>query len=223
MSTDKPAGKCIQFRAAKGGSAEVIIYGDIGFDVRASDFARELRAMGKPEQIDLRINSFGGDVFDGVAIHSLLESHSARVVVHIDGMAASAASVIAMAGDEIRVVEAGFVMIHDAWSVTAGNASEMRAMADRLEAVSAQIAGIYQRRTGHEMAQIRQWMAAEREFSAYDAVEAKFATSVVEGKRMAAKYDPARHHFRKPPVAAMSPARASAARLINEMKALRSI
>jgi ATP-dependent protease ClpP protease subunit len=221
MSTDGPA-PCVRFRAAKNGAAEIILYGDIGFDVRAADFARELRALGRPEQIDLRINSYGGDVFDGVAIHSLLEASGSRVVVHVDGMAASAASVVAMAGDEVRIVEAGFLMIHDAWMIAAGNAVAMRQAAERLEAVSAQMAGIYQRRTGKELAQIREWMAEEREFSAADAVAAGFATSVVEGRRMAARYDPARHLFRAPPSAASSERRHAAVRIINEMKALRS-
>lgn len=207
----------IQFRAAKE-RGEIILYGDIGFDVTARGFSDEMKALGKVKDIDLRINSFGGDVFDGVAIYSRLKESGANITVHIDGIAASAASVIAMAGSSIRIAEAGFVMIHDAWAVAVGNAADMRKQADRLEAVSAQIAGIYQRRTGQEMEQIREWMAAETEFNAEEAVEAGFATEVFEAERMAAKFDPERHHFKKTPTPLLPEKRAEAEKLIARMR-----
>ncbi len=207
----------IKFTAKKH-KGEIILYGDIGFDITAKEFSDELKALDSPHDIDVRINSFGGDVFDGVAIYSRLIDSGATITVFIDGIAASAASVIAMAGHEIHIAEAGFVMIHDAWVLTMGNASELRKKAAQLEAVSEQIAGIYQRRTGQEMVKIRELMAAEAEFNATQAVELGFATSVFEAERLAAHYDPERHHFKTPPSVTFPVRMAEAQRAVAEMR-----
>ncbi len=207
----------IKFRADKHGH-EIILYGDIGFDITAREFSDELKALGDVKDITIRINSFGGDVFDGVAIYSRLIDSGAKITVFIDGIAASAASVIAMAGNEIHIGEAGFVMIHDAWAGAVGNAAAMMKMAGRLEAVSEQVAGSYQRRTGMDMAKIRDLMAAEAEFNATQAVEFGFATEVFEAERLAAKYDPERHHFKTPPSATLQERGAKAHRMIAEMR-----
>ncbi len=207
----------IKFTAKKH-AAEIIIYGDIGWDVTAKEFSDELKALGDVKEITVRINSFGGDVFDGVAIYSRLIDSGANITVFIDGIAASAASVIAMAGKEIHIAEAGFVMIHDAWTMAMGNAADLIKTAARLEAVSEQIAGIYQRRTGLELAKIREMMATETEFNATEAVEFGFATGIFEAERLAAHYDPSRHHFKNPPSATLQPRQAEAQRKIAEMK-----
>lgn len=204
--------------AAKGEAAEIILYGDIGYDVTAKDFSDELKRLGKVKAIDLRINSFGGDVFDGIAIYSRLVDSGAAITVHVDGIAASAASVVAMAGKTIRMTEAGTMMIHDAWTLGIGNAAELRRVADRLEAASGQMAGIYERRTGNDLAQLRAWMAEEYEFGAVEAVEHGFATETFAGQRVAARYDPERHLFRRKPAAAMPPKMAEAGRQITEMR-----
>ena len=206
----------IKFRADKHGH-EIILYGDVGYDITAKEFSDEMKALGDVKDITVRINSFGGDVFDGVAIYSRLIDSGAKITVFIDGIAASAASVIAMAGKEIHIAEAGFVMIHDAWALAMGNASDLRKTAARLEAVSEQIAGIYQRRTGMDMSKIREMMAAETEFNATEAVEFGFATEIFEAERLAAKYDPERHHFKRPPSATLLPRQAESQRLIAEM------
>jgi len=207
----------MKFRADKHGH-EIVLYGDIGFDITAKEFSEELKALGDVRDITVRINSFGGDMFDGVAIYSRLIDSGAKITVFIDGMAASAASVIAMAGHEIHIAEAGFVVIHDAWVMTKGNAAKLRKTADQLEAASEQIAGIYQRSTGRGMAEIREWMAAETEFNAEQAVEFGFATEIFEAERLAARYDSARHHFRRPPSATLPPRMAEAQRMIAEMQ-----
>ncbi len=95
----------MKFRADKHGH-EIILYGDIGFDITAKEFSDEMKALGDVKNITVRINSFGGDVFDGVAIYSRLIDSGADITVFIDGIAASAASVIAMAGREIHIAEA---------------------------------------------------------------------------------------------------------------------
>ncbi len=207
----------IKFTARKK-EAEIIIYGDIGWDITAKEFSDELKALGDVKEITVRINSFGGDVFDGVAIYSRLIDSGANITVFIDGIAASAASVIAMAGKEIHIAEAGFVMIHDAWTMARGNADDLRKTAARLEAVSEQIAGIYQRRTGVDMAKIREMMAAETEFNAEQSIEFGFATEIFEAERLAAHYNPERHHFKNPPSATLQPRQAEAQRMIAEMK-----
>ncbi len=204
--------------SAKKHAAEIIIYGDIGWDITAKEFSDELKALGDVKAITVRINSFGGDVFDGVAIYSRLIDSGADITVFIDGIAASAASVIAMAGKEIHIAEAGFLMIHDAWARAVGNAADLIKTAARLEAVSEQIAGIYQRRTGLDLANIREMMATETEFNAADAVEFGFATNVFEAERLAARYDKERHHFKHPPSATLQPRQAEAQRAIAEMK-----
>lgn len=204
--------------SAKKHDADIILYGDIGFDITAKEFSDQLKALGEVKEIAVRINSFGGDVFDGVAIYSRLIDSGANIIVYIDGIAASAASVIAMAGHEIHIAEAGFVMIHDAWVMTMGNAAELRKKADKLEAVSEQIAGIYQRRSGKDLAEIRALMEAETEFNATQAVEFGFATEIFEAERLAAKYDPDRHHFKNAPSVTFPARAAEAQRMIAEMR-----
>ena len=207
----------MKFRADKHGH-EIILYGDIGFDITAKEFSDELKALGDVSEITVRINSFGGDVFDGVAIYSRLIDSGAKIVVFIDGIAASAASVIAMAGHEIHIGEAAFIMIHDARTLTKGEAADLRKTADRLDAVNEQMAGIYQRRTGLEIAKIREMMADETEFNAEQAVEFGFATDIFEAERLAAHYDPERHHFKRPPSVILKPRQAEAQRMIAEMR-----
>lgn len=200
-------------------SADLIIYGDIGYEVTAVGVSAELARMGAVDEIYIRINSFGGDAFDGMAIFQRLSEHRAKKIVHIDGIAASAASVIAMAGDEIMIARGGFFIIHDAWIGVVGNAAKLRAAADRSDALSGQMAGIYVRKSGASMDEVRAWMAEEKWFDSENAVAAGFATSIVETERMAAKFDPARHHFRENPARIIaSPKRDVAALTLARMK-----
>jgi ATP-dependent protease ClpP protease subunit len=179
---------------------EVCIHEDIGkrfggvFDKR---FAADLKALGAVSTIQVRLNSYGGDVFEGLAIYRLLADHPATVVTFIDGIAASIASVIAMAGDEIRSAEAGEIMIHEAWTVAIGPAGEMRAAADQLEATSSGIADVYAARTGQSKDQIQAWMAAETTFQSADAVKHGFAQTVMPNVKMAARHHPSAMHWRR--------------------------
>lgn len=178
---------------AKGNrSGEVLIYEDVGAGwfggVTAKQFKADVHALGTLDTLDVRVASYGGDVIEGLAIYRTLAEHKARVVVHIDSTAASIASVIAMAGNERIIAEAGNVMIHDAWTIAAGNAADMRRMADQLESTSGQIAEIYAARTGNSLDQVKAWMAETKWFYGQEAVDAKFADSVAANVRMAA-YD----------------------------------
>jgi len=198
------AGYAVKARADQ--SAEILIYEDVGQGwfggVSAKQFAADLKALGNVKTIDVRINSYGGDVFDGLAIYQQLVRHQAAIITHIDGVAASIASVIAMAGSEIRIAEAGWLMIHDAWGLAIGNAAEMRRQADLLDSVTQQVAGVYQARTSKPIEDIRAWMADEKWFNAADAIDAGMATSMAENLRVAAHAAPSQHaKFRHLPTA----------------------
>jgi len=191
-------------KASKAG--EILIYEDVGAGwfggVSAKSFTDALKALGDVATLDVRINSYGGDVFDGLAIYQQLVQSKARVTTHIDGIAASIASIIAMAGKEIKIAEAGWMMIHDAWGIFAGNAQALRENADRLDAVSKQLAGIYVARTKKKDEDIVNWMAQEKWFDSKDAVANGFATSVSENLRMAAHAAPPGHFRHVPTVLA---------------------
>lgn len=199
------AGYSIKARA--NASAEIYIYEDVGEGwfggVSAKQFATDLKALGDISTIDVRINSAGGDVFDGLAIYRQLVDHKAKVVSHIDGMAASIASVIAMAGDEIKIAEAGFVMIHNAWGLSIGDGTEMRRMADLLDTTTGAIRDVYRARTSIADEDLQAMMTAETWLTGADAVEKGFADTLVENLRVAAsaKIDPAKHKFRHMPAA----------------------
>jgi ATP-dependent Clp protease protease subunit len=166
-------GAGFSIKAKANQEADVYIYEDVGAGwfggVTAKQFADDLKAIGSVSTINLRINSAGGDVFDGLAIYRLLVDHKAKVITYIDGLAASIASVIACAGDEINVSEAGFVMIHDAWGVSMGNAADMRRMADLLDTTSGSIADVYVARTKNSAKSVRDWMAGETWFTGKEA------------------------------------------------------
>lgn len=208
-----PAGYTMK---AKDAEAEIMLYGDVGDSwfggVTAKQFADDLKALGNVTTINLRINSPGGDVFQGLTIYRLLVDHKAKVIAHIDGLAASIASVIAMAAEEIRISEAGFLMIHNAWGVALGSADDMRTMANLLDKTTASIRDVYVARTGKTADEVSAWMDAETWFTADEAVEHGFATSVADNMRLAARVDPAKHKFMHAPAALAGTPNADAAR-----------
>lgn len=162
-----------------GDRAEVFIYGAIDdWDgVSASAFTRELKGI-TASAIDLRINSPGGLVFEAVAIYTALKRHPATVDVHVDGLAASAASFVAMAGDSVEIEKPAKMMIHDARGIVIGNAEDMRAMGVLLDELSDTIADIYADRTGKPSKQWRDAMKAETWYSAEQAVNSGLADRV---------------------------------------------
>lgn len=160
-------------------TAEILIYDEIDswFGVSAEQFVRDLAAV-DADQINVRINSPGGDVFDGIAIMNAIRGHSAKVVTYVDGLAASAASVIALAGDEVVMRPGTEMMIHEAWGVAVGDAQEMRGYADRLDRIGNTMAGLYAEKTGASADEMRALMQAETWFTADEAVEAGLADRV---------------------------------------------
>lgn len=184
--------------AAGGGDAEILIYDEIGaFGITAKQFAGDLKALGKAARITLRINSPGGSVFDGLAIHNSLKRLSAHKTVWIDGIAASIASVIAMAGDEIVMPENAMMMIHDPAGVVVGAAPDMRAMAEALDRIKGGLVAAYRDRTGKPDDEIERLMADETWMTATEAVAAGFADRVDKPIRATAHFDLSR--FRNVP------------------------
>lgn len=163
--------------------ATVRIYDEIGYwGVTAEDFASELSQVTAPE-IEVQINSPGGEVFAGIAIYNALRSHPAKVTTRVDGIAASIASVIAQAGDHRVMLSSAQMMIHEAWGLAVGPARDMREMADLLDRQSDVIAGIYASRSGGDVAAFREHMAAEKWLTDKEAVELGLADEVVEPER----------------------------------------
>lgn len=155
--------------------ATVRIYDEIGmWGTTAADFANQVAAL-DVKAIDLRLNSPGGSVFDGTAIYNTLASHKARVDVTVDGVAASIASVIAMAGDSVTMGRGARMMIHNPSGLVLGNASDMREMANLLDMLAEDIAGFYAARAGGDTSHWLAAMAAETWYSAQEAVDAGLA------------------------------------------------
>lgn len=136
--------------------------------------------------IHLRINSPGGSVFAARAMEQALREHKARIVVHIDGIAASAATFIAMAGDEIVMNKGAMFMIHKAWTWTAGNADDLAKEVELLTKIDSTLAQTYADRTGKSIETIAGWMADETWFTADEAVEYGFADKLAETEAKAA-------------------------------------
>lgn len=203
---------------AKAKSAEILIYDDIGEGwiggISAKSFIADLKALPDVDTVNVRIHSEGGAVFDGQAIYNAIKRLDARVEVDIDGIAASIASIIAMAGDEIRMAENGFMMIHDPWMVAAGTASELRDAAETMDKVRDTLLKTYVNRTGTDSETISQMMLDETWMNADEALEFGFIDSVTEEMKLAAKIDTKR--FRKLPQALAEPPEPAANPLAEE-------
>lgn len=166
-------------------SLELLLYDFIGLNffgegIDPTTLVKEIRNS-EAKTIDVRINSPGGLVFDAVAIHNALREHPARVVTHVDALAASAASFVAMAGDEIRMADNAFIMIHKAHGLTVGNEDDHRETAALLAQMDKMIGNIYAKRTGNSRKTVLDMMAAETWMDAEQATEAGFADTVVDG------------------------------------------
>jgi ATP-dependent Clp protease protease subunit len=205
---------------ARATGADVLIYDEIGaYGVSAKGFLAELGALPDEVPIDLRLNSPGGSVFDAVAIYNALQRHAGPVTAWIDGIAASAASYIAMAGDEIVMAENAFLMIHDPSGLVVGTAEDMRSMAEALDKVKGSLVAGYAAKSSRTPEDIGALMAAETWFDATDALAAGLATRLVQPVRIAANFDIGR--FRNAPpaladavVAVMAPDDAADAALV---------
>ena len=206
MSTGK---KWFEVANSSAESTDVFIYDSIGFyGVTDAAFVAELNAIKTPE-INLHINSGGGSVFEGLAIYAAMKAHPSHIRVHIDGIAASMAGVIAMAGDEILIAENAFLMIHRVSSGVEGTAETMRAEAALLEKLEEQIVAIYAQRTGKSARSLFKAMVAETWYNAADCMAEGFCTGLIaEAKAPRNAVDLSR--FARAPSAILQPAPATA-------------
>ncbi|PLR28142.1 peptidase [Caulobacter zeae] len=176
-------------RALAQGDNVITMFETIGEDwwtgggVTAKGVAAKLRAIGD-RPVEVQINSPGGDMFEGIAIYNVLREHSQEITVKVMGMAASAASIIAMAGDRVEIGAASFIMIHNCWVLAMGNRHDMAETAEFLAPFDAAMAEVYAARTGQKVADIVKWMDAETFMSGSQAIERKFADALLSADKL---------------------------------------
>lgn len=183
-----------EFKAKKEDTSvgELMLYGDISSqswwddEITPKTFKQELDSLGDIKNLNIYINSGGGDVFAGQAIHSMLKRKQCQKNVYIDGLAASIASVIAMAADKVIMPKNAMMMIHKAWTIAAGNSDDFRKMADDMDKIDESIISTYESKTNKTKEEIKCLMEAETWFTAEEAVKNGFADEIEEEKQVAA-------------------------------------
>ena len=174
-------------RAAANEAATIHIFDQIGEDwfsnsgITAKSFADTLQAVG-PGPLNVEINSPGGNVWDGLAIYNMLRGRQSAVTTKVVGVAASIASIIALAGDTVEIADAALMMIHDPSGLTAGTSEDMRKMADALDQHAAILSGVYEKKTGKTASAIRAAMKAETWFTSAEAISFGLADKLSEEK-----------------------------------------
>lgn len=188
-SLDKPDWYKIEAKA-ESDAAEILIYDIVGWPfIEADTFVRDLSTI-SAKTITVRINSPGGDVFDGTAIFNALKNHPARIVTRIEGLAASIASIIALAGDEVQAHANTMFMIHNSWAVGIGDQHALRETADILAKIDSNILDVYYAKTGHGKKELKQMMNDETWFTAKEAEERGFVDTIIETQASAqARFD----------------------------------
>lgn len=183
----KPQAIRYQAAATPEGVARMDLMGEVGWEIEPAGVSKALQALGG-QAVDVSIHSFGGDALAGIAIHNMLAKYPGKKRMTVEGLAASAASLIAMAGDEIIIPANAFLMIHEAWGGTWGTAGEMRDQANVLEAISAAYRDTYAKRSGQAPEAVAELMAAETWMRGDEAVAMGFATGIgepIDAKAMA--------------------------------------
>ena len=176
-------------------AGELLLYGPIGPDdglswlfdeVTPKQFRQQLDELGDIESLRVMINSGGGDVFAGQAIHSMLSRHPAKVTVYVDGLAASIASIVAMAGDTVVMPRNAMMMVHNPWTFGLGDAREFRKLADTLDSIRESMIAAYESKTGLTRGELMPLLNAETWMTAEEAVEKGFADEIEQSKAVAA-------------------------------------
>lgn len=183
-------------------SSQILIYDQIGgffSGISAKDIAEKIAGFDDGADINVRINSPGGNVFDGVAIYNSLAKHPGKVIIDIDAQALSIASIIAMSGDEIRIAENAWMMVHQPWAVAVGSSEDLRREADLMDKIKGQLVNIYAARTKQTRNSIEDMVDQETWLTADEALSFGFVDSITENKSIAALADLSR--FNKVPEA----------------------
>ena len=179
-----------KIEASANDQAEILVYDVIGWPYNdAGDLVRYVNSLGDKD-ILVRLNTPGGDVFDGMAIFNSLANHKGKVTIRIEALAASMGSVLAMAGKEIQAYANTMMMIHDPWTYMAGNQYELREMADLLEKISGNMLDVYTGRSKVGKREMKEIMKAETWYTAKEAKEKGFINTILEtGKATKAQFD----------------------------------
>ena len=174
----------------KAGSAtDVYIFDEIGmWGVTAQNFISDIKDL-KDTPINLRINSLGGDVFDGLAIYNIIKKRTAKTTVYIEGIAASIATIIALGADEVVMSENSLFMIHNASGGAMGESKDLQKTADVLNKITRQLAEVYEAKTGLSQTAIQDMMDAETWLNAQEALDLGFIDTISDAIKVAAKYD----------------------------------
>ena len=181
--------KWYNIKKKAGQTADIYIFDEIGtYGVTAQDFISEIKGL-KNTPINLRINSLGGDVFDGMAMYNVIKRREAKTTVYIEGIAASIATIIALGADEVIMAENSLFMIHNAWGGTAGEAKDMRKTAGTLDKITSELTSIYVKKTGLSYEAIADMMNEETWLNATEAFELGFIDTISDSIKVAAKYD----------------------------------
>lgn len=185
----------VQMRTAADQAAVLSLFGDVGWEITPAGVAAELKKLSANQPVTISINSYGGDALAGIAIHNMLARHAGPKTVIVEGIAASAASLIAMAGDRIVMPGNAFLMIHEAWGGALGDAETMRQQADVLDQISAAYRRTYAGKSGKTEEAVAALMSAETWFDAETAVAEGFAseTAAPAEIRAFAALDPNRY------------------------------
>ncbi|MBD1373721.1 Clp protease ClpP [Hazenella sp. IB182357] len=178
-------------------SGELYIYGEIvsykwdDTDTTAKSFKADLDGLGDITELNIYINSPGGSVFQGIAIYNIIKRHKAKVNIHIDGLAASIASVIAMAGDTVHMPENAMMMIHNPWTVAMGNASDLRKIADDLDKTRETLIQSYLSKSGDklDLGKLEPLLDAETWLTAQECYDYGLCNMVGESKEIVASID----------------------------------
>ena len=190
-------------------NAEIMIYEPIGQGLcgglSAKQFVQDLKALDGVKSITVRLNSPGGEVFEGAAIYNALANHPANIEVAIDGMALSMASVIAMAGDKITMAENAMMMVHEPTISTSGTASALRKSAEILDKTTQSILNAYAKKTKKEHEELNALMVVETWMSAAEALELGFVDAVSEPIETAALFDLKAFGYKQIPAALAQP------------------
>lgn len=186
---NKPLDKPDWFKAqaAAEGDSEILIYDFIGWPF--NDPRELIAALSGMQNVTVRINSPGGDVFDGMAIYNALQSHKGTVTTRIESLAASMASVIAMAGKKVQAYDNAMLMIHNAWVLAIGSQYELREIADILEKIDTNILNIYYEKSKTGKRELADMMKAETWMTATEAKEKGFIDAIIDGKAAKAHFD----------------------------------
>jgi ATP-dependent protease ClpP protease subunit len=179
----------------KGGEVELSLYDEIGaFGIGAKEFIAELKEY-KGQHIHLRINSPGGEIVEGSAIYNALSRHEGGLTVHIDALAASMASVIAMSGNPVYMADNALLMIHNPWTLAAGEADDLRKQADLLDTMKSNLVRAYKKKSGLEEKEIAKLMDEETWLDAVEAVALGFVDAIEDGIPAAASAKDLRARF----------------------------